>query len=245
LTNLRKHRLFKHNPSLIPTTVIETLSPESTSSNTEVLKKVENRICSAKNAADEMKRAVAWLMGEEGSKLGGPTKKAEVPIPAKSIGKKGKKAVEDDEEEDVDSKKRKVVVDSDDEGSDEEEGDADEVGWESGSVSGGDDVGPSTKQIADSDSEDDEDSVPVRPTKKTKTKETKTKPTKQAQPSKALTSSTFLPSLSTGFTRGGSDDSDPDDDFAEGLEDIIGKGKTGERKNRRGQQARRLYVLPF
>jgi hypothetical protein len=172
-----------------------------------------------------MKRAVAWLMGEEGSKLGGPTKKAEVPTPVKS-GKKGKKEVEDEDEE-VDSNKRKVVVDSDDEGSDEEEGDADEA---------------STKQIANSDSEDDEDSIPVRPTKKTKTKEVKSKPTKQTQPSKALTSSTFLPSLSTGFTRGGSDDSDPDDDFAEGLEDIIGKGKTGERKNRRGQQARRLYV---
>jgi hypothetical protein len=244
LTNLRKHRLFKHNPSLIPTTVIETLSPESTSSHTEVLKKVENRICSAKNAADEMKRAVAWLMGEEGSKLGGPTKKAEVSTPAKS-GKKAKKEVEDEGEDEMDLKRQKVVVDSDDEGSDEDEGDVDEAGWESGSVSGGDDVGPSTKQIADSDSEDDEDSVPVRPTKKTKTKEVKSKPTKQAQPSKTLTSSTFLPSLSTGFTRGGSDDSDPDDDFAEGLEDIIGKGKTGERKNRRGQQARRLYVSHF
>jgi len=202
---------------------------------------VENRICSAKNAADEMKRAVAWLMGEEGSKLGGPTKKAEAPTPVKATGKKGKTEVEDVDEE-VDSKKRKVVVDSDDEGSDEEEGDVDEAGWESGSISGGDDVGPSTKQIADSDSENDDESVPVRPTKKTKTKEVKPKPTKQAQPSKKLTSSTFLPSLSTGFTRGGSDDSDPDDDFAEGLEDIIGKGKTGERKNRRGQQARRLYV---
>jgi hypothetical protein len=191
-----------------------------------------------------MKRAVAWLMGEEGSKLGGPTKKAEVSTPAKS-GKKAKKEVEDEGEDEMDLKRQKVVVDSDDEGSDEDEGDVDEAGWESGSVSGGDDVGPSTKQIADSDSEDDEDSVPVRPTKKTKTKEVKSKPTKQAQPSKTLTSSTFLPSLSTGFTRGGSDDSDPDDDFAEGLEDIIGKGKTGERKNRRGQQARRLYVSHF
>ena len=187
------------------------------------------------------------MMGEEGSKLGGPTKKAEVPTPVKSTGKKGKKGVEDeDEDEEADSNRRKVVVDSDDEGSDEEEVDANEAGWESGSVSGGDDVKSSATRLADSDSEDDEDSVPVRPTKKTRTKEAKPKPkpTKQTQPSKKLTSSTFLPSLSTGFTRGGSDDSDPDDDFAEGLEDIIGKGKTGERKNRRGQQARRLYV-PF
>jgi len=184
-------------------------------------------------------------MGEQGSKLGGPAKKTEVPTPAKSTGKKGKKA-EDDDEEKADSSRRSVVVDSDDEGSDEEVGDADEAGWESGSVSGGDDIKSSATRLADSDSEDDEDSVPVPPTKKTKTKEAKPQSTKQAQSSKALTSSTFLPSLSTGFTRGGSDDSDPDDDFAEGLEDVIGKGKTGERKNRRGQQARRLYVsLPI
>lgn len=180
-------------------------------------------------------------MGEEGSKLGGPAKKTEVPTPAKSTGKKGKKVLEDDEGL-PDSHGRKVVVDSDDEGSDAEVGDADEAGWESGSVSGGDDIKASATRLADSDSEEDEDTVPVRPTKKTKTKEVKPKSPKQAQSSKALTSSTFLPSLSTGFTRGGSDDSDPDDDFAEGLEDIIGKGKTGERKNRRGQQARRLYV---
>jgi hypothetical protein len=137
-----------------------------------------------------------------------------------------------------------VVVDSDDEEDEEEDVAADEAGWESGSVSGGDI--PSAR-VANSDSEsDDEDSIPVRPVKKTKSKEPKAKPTKAtkatAQPSKKLTSSTFLPSLSTGFTRGGSDDSDPDDDTGEGLEDIIGKGKTGERKNRRGQQARRLYV---
>lgn len=202
---------------------------------------MENRICSSKTAADEMKRAVAWLMGEEGSKLGGPGKKAgEAPTPVKSA-KKGKKEVEDDDEADdeMDSSRRNVVVDSDDEGSDEGD-EVDEAGWESGSVSGGDEnIKPSARLAPDSDSEGDE-SVPVRPTKKTKIKEVKAKPSKtQPQPSKKLTSSTFLPSLSTGFTRGGSDDSDPDDDFGEGLEDIIGKGKTGERKNRRGQQARR------
>lgn len=192
-----------------------------------------------------MKRAVAWVMGEEGSKLGGPAKKAETAsTPVKSAGKGGKK-----EEPDAKTSRRNMVVDSDDESDEEEDVAADEAGWESGSVSGGDDL-PSAR-IADSDAESDDDaiSIPARPTKKTKTKETKESKPKSAksqdkQPSKKLTSSTFLPSLSTGFTRGGSDDSDPDDDFGEGLEDIIGKGRTGERKNRRGQQARRLYVSP-
>lgn len=192
-----------------------------------------------------MKRAVAWLMGEEGSKLGGPTKKGSEPAatPVKSASGKNKKLDVDEEEDDEEvTSRRNMVVDSDDEGGDEEEDvEVDEAGWESGSVSGGD-IPSNQIALADSDSEDEE-SIPVRPTKKTKVKEPKpaksTKPA-VAQPSKKLTSSTFLPSLSTGFTRGGSDDSDPDDDFAEGLEDIIGKGRTGERKNRRGQQARRL-----
>lgn len=247
LTNLRKHRLFKRNPDLIPAKVVETLSAESTPTD-EVSKKVENRICSAKAAADEMKRAVAWLMGEEGSKLGGPTKKAPAAV-VKEIAKSAKSSKnkteeveeeEDAEDEEVASRRRNVVVDSDDEDEGEEDVAADDAGWESGSISGGE------ADIADSGSEDDnEDAIPIAPpSKKSKSqpKEPKPKPKPKAEsaPSKKLTSSTFLPSLSTGFTRGGSDDSDPDDDTGEGLEDIIGKGRTGERKNRRGQQARRL-----
>jgi hypothetical protein len=235
---------------LIPTTVVETLSTESTPTD-EVSKKVENRLCSAKAAADEMKRAVAWLMGEEGSKLGGPTKKAPVEIvkeaakSTKSSKNKDKtepvEIEEDDDDDAVASKRRNMVIDTDDEESEEEDVAADDAGWESGSISGGDD------DIA-SDS-GDEDAISIaRPSKKSKSQpkekepksKTKSKTKSEPAPSKRLTSSTFLPSLSTGFTRGGSDDSDPDDDTGEGLEDIIGKGRTGERKNRRGQQARRL-----
>jgi hypothetical protein len=238
---------------LIPTTVVETLSTESTPTD-EVSKKVENRLCSAKAAADEMKRAVAWLMGEEGSKLGGPTKKAPVEIvkeaakSTKSSKNKDKtepvEIEEDDDDDDVvASKRRNMVIDSDDEEGEEEDVAADDAGWESGSISGGDD------DIASDSGDDDEDAISIAPpSKKSKSKsqpkekEPKSipKPKSEPAPSKRLTSSTFLPSLSTGFTRGGSDDSDPDDDTGEGLEDIIGKGRTGERKNRRGQQARRL-----
>jgi hypothetical protein len=157
-----------------------------------------------------------------------------------------------DEDEDEDagdiSISRNMVVGSDDEdGSDFDDngGAADDAGWESGSISG-DDAAPTPQSkskiasrapLAD-DSDSDEDAIPVAP----QSKKSKTKAESSGKSNKALTSSTFLPSLSTGFTRGGSDDSDPDDDTGEGLEDIIGKGRTGERKNRRGQRARQLYL---
>lgn len=249
LTNLRKHRLFKRNPDLIPAKVVETLSAESTPTD-EVSKKVENRLCSAKAAADEMKRAVAWLIGEEGSKLGGPTKKAPAVVvkesakSAKSSKNKTEEVEveEDDDDDEVASRRHNMVVDSDNEDGEEEEVAANDAGWESGSISAGDD--DLAKPGVASDSED-EDAIPIAPPSKkpkSQAKEPKPKPKPKAEsaPSKKLTSSTFLPSLSTGFTRGGSDDSDPDDDTGEGLEDIIGKGRIGERKNRRGQQARRL-----
>jgi hypothetical protein len=51
-----------------------------------------------------------------------------------------------------------------------------------------------------------------------------------------ITSSMFLPSLASGFTRGSDDDSDPDMDFDEG--GVIGKKGVPGRKNRRGQRAR-------
>lgn len=54
-----------------------------------------------------------------------------------------------------------------------------------------------------------------------------------------ITSSLFLPSLASGFTRGDSDDSDPDLDYDMDGAGVIGrKGAGGERKNRRGQRAR-------
>ncbi|KAK7048340.1 Bud-site selection protein [Favolaschia claudopus] len=94
----------------------------------------------------------------------------------------------------------------------DEEGDAAEDGWESGSIhSANSDV---------DDSDEDEDTAPP-----------KKKPAKADSPSTkkaAASSSQFLPSLSVGYIRGGSSDSEVED---------IDEG--GERKNRRGQRARR------
>jgi hypothetical protein len=266
LTNLRKHRLFKRNPDLLPKAVVDQLSAtspsETTSESAQTLKKIENRLCSSKAAAEEVRKAVAWLVGEEGAKLGGPGKKVPAPIATPSRGKTGasklKPAAEAEEDEDEDegdvSISRNMVVGSDDEedGSDfdQDEVAADDAGWESGSVSGDDlaiprtSVSASRARFADESGSEDDDAISIAPTpKKSKTK---AQPKAKAEPNKkALTSSTFLPSLSTGFTRGGSDDSDPDDDTGFGLEDVIGKGRIGERKNRRGQRARQLYALPI
>jgi hypothetical protein len=239
-----------------------TQAQDEASGSDQTFKKVENRLCSSKVASDEVRKAVAWLVGEEGAKLGGPAKKplasaVDVPVrgqkakATKSAGRNDVENANEDEDEDAGgiSISRNMVVGSDDEdGSDfdDDGGAADDAGWESGSISG-DDAAPmpqskskiaSRARLADDSDDDDDDAISIAP----QSKKSKTKAESSGKSNKALTSSTFLPSLSTGFTRGGSDDSDPDDDTGEGLEDIIGKGRTGERKNRRGQRARQLYV---
>lgn len=99
-------------------------------------------------------------------------------------------------------------------------------GWESGSVIG--------SEVFDSaeESDDDGEELGVVPAP------TKPPPPKKAPPSKVVLTktsglqSTFLPSLSVGFVRGGSDDSDLSESEAR-IADIDIK------KNRRGQRARR------
>ncbi|KAF8158378.1 Bud-site selection protein [Crassisporium funariophilum] len=111
-------------------------------------------------------------------------------------------------------------------GEDEESGD----GWESGSLvneklgKDDDDDGAS-----DQTSEHDDDELKVRPSKAPLQKP----PAKAIKASASVKESTFLPSLSVGFVRGGSDDSD----WSE-TEDKA--ADTDIRKNRRGQRARRL-----
>ncbi|KAF8807120.1 Bud-site selection protein [Phlegmacium glaucopus] len=86
-------------------------------------------------------------------------------------------------------------------------------GWESGEIS--------PKEDESSESEDDE--LKVKP---------KSKLGKPAKSSSSINESTFLPSLSVGFIRGGSDDSD--------WSETEGKSTDLEpKKNRRGQRARR------
>lgn len=115
--------------------------------------------------------------------------------------------------------------------------DDDADGWESGSVHSEDDglpIGlPTTAANSDPDAEsepgsgtDDDESasdsgsdIPLPSSRKV------------SKPSGGAGTSTFLPSLSVGYIPG-TGDSDPEDE----LEAIEG---TGERKNRRGQRARR------
>lgn len=114
-------------------------------------------------------------------------------------------------------------------------------GWESGSINEdgieesddeweSDDIGPKDTQDdeleSNQESEDKHNETNVK---------TKMKPSKAGKTVKSLSSknvSTFLPSLSVGFIRGGSDDSD--------WSEAEDKGTDLEpKKNRRGQRARR------
>ncbi|KAJ7366843.1 Bud-site selection protein [Mycena albidolilacea] len=107
--------------------------------------------------------------------------------------------------------------------------DADEAGWESGSVdAGGDEEGDDDGW--ESGSVHSDAAPPPKKaaaTTKSVTKSATTKPT--PAPIKTSTTSQFLPSLAVGYVRGGSSDSD--------IEDVEEAG--GEKKNRRGQRARR------
>lgn len=120
-----------------------------------------------------------------------------------------------------------------------EEGEAD--GWESGSING-DETQPvlASSSSSSENSEDDSDveasGSPVAtsdadaPPKKPK-KPTKQKPSTAAESSNPTAGSTFLPSLAVGFIRGDSDSEWSDGEAA--------AGDLPQRKNRRGQRARK------
>ncbi|WRT65482.1 uncharacterized protein IL334_002425 [Kwoniella shivajii] len=237
------------------------VSTSSTSATPALVEKVENRLCSAKNVAEAVKSTLSWIVREDGAKLIPHSKKDLSKLPVRNVGKIGKNAhVEDDVESDEEQvrDRREMIIESDidlSDGDDDEGGGgiatqdyaADEAGWESGSIGGAN----SDSEEEDEDeegSDEDEDSIPLPSNKKSKldstttttktqTKEKPTKPSKVEKiPSKGdITSSMFLPSLSTGFTRGDEGDSDPDEDYD--VDGVIGKQGV-VRKNRRGQRAR-------
>lgn len=97
-------------------------------------------------------------------------------------------------------------------------------GWESGSI-----IGEDEDDSAD-ESDNDEEELAVEPPSKKSPK----KVPPQAPPAGKASAlqSTFLPSLSVGFTRGESDDSDLSDSEVRAADIDI-------KKNRRGQRARR------
>ena len=135
---------------------------------------------------------------------------------------------EDSNEQDEDVMSGREVLEEDDQ-------EVDDGGWESGSIDSSaqeseDERTSEGDDNQESDSGDDE----VPPAKKMKTssahppaKSTTTKPETKTPGAAA---STFLPSLSVGFTRGDSDSEPEDIDSA-------------PKKNRRGQRARRAYVI--
>jgi len=115
--------------------------------------------------------------------------------------------------------------------------DINDAGWESGSIDEGgvenltDDEWESgengPKEYLEDENQDSESELKV----KSKSRLSKP-PGKPAKSSSSINESTFLPSLSVGFIRGGSDDSD--------WSETEGKGTDLEpKKNRRGQRARR------
>lgn len=139
------------------------------------------------------------------------------------------------------AKRSKAVESSGKEDDDLEQPD-DDGGWESGTVDGASDPDPEgweSGSIEQSEEDSDSDSGLVVPSSSNKAKKlpSNPQPTSKVNESKSTSSSTFLPSLSVGFIRGNSSDSDIDEDGADGQAGDIPK------KNRRGQRARRAYVL--
>lgn len=109
---------------------------------------------------------------------------------------------------------------------------ADDGGWESGSVHEGGDAGSDGDSEGQSSGEDDDDE-PRRKTSSNPAKAFASKQSGLAPDALKTGKSTFLPSLSVGFTKGDSDASD----FSDG--DL---GDVAPKKNRRGQRARRACV---
>jgi hypothetical protein len=207
LVKLRKHALLKS--SSLPHPIVALLSPSPdtyppSGSDSKLVGKVENRLCSAKNVAPVVKNAVGWLIGEEGSKL---VRSNTNPSPAQG-GKAGAAAqkvsessrVEEAEEEgggyedEVEDEKAELVVPqrrnrgeeqteavSDGEMDDDELADA--AGWESGSVSGGEVGGRRAAYLSGDDLSAESDSEGL-----SESDVEDTRPAKRAANSKALKS---------------------------------------------------------
>ena len=211
----------------------------STSGDAALRSRVENRLCSNKSVAEAVKATVAWVMCEDGARLPSVKKVVQPLLESANDSSTTKRPKQERSVVHIFAGKKlsgvgnQQAVDGEDLSSDPEDVAADAAGWESGSISDNDQIHEIPPAIDDSEDDEGDDEIPepIKPSKKVKV------PT--AQPSKSaktvVTSSTFLPSLSAGFTLGDSD-SDPDLD-----PDVDGSGLVGNqavRKNRRGQRAR-------
>ncbi|KAF7422606.1 hypothetical protein PC9H_010762 [Pleurotus ostreatus] len=240
-SKIKKDKTLCSNESIQPSLEQEfSLSTWSASSSGTPSAKVQARILSSKYLAVESTRILEALRSvvnpeerpkrvgqdqEESADLDTSTPITEVRHSlATNAGHEAEAEAEDTHSE--------AAAISDDEGEDEE-------GWESGTVGGdeedsGEDLDRRSRpapgnDMADSDSDSDSDSASQdmlhnQPTKKAR------QAGKEATP--VNSASTFLPSLSVGYIRGDSDDSDVDGSDA-------GQPDIQPRKNRRGQRARR------
>lgn len=213
--------------------------------------KVQGRLLSSKLLAVEIANVISDLRGVLQPKHDATAEGEEglVEGPPKKVKKSKAKS------EDSLSVERTLISEPDEDKSEREDLDAedqeDNAGWESGTVDGGDEerdgawesdsvdrpvFGNDISDFLSEDSTDNKDLDPKPPMKKDPAvKSPKTAVSKANAKAAVKTSgvqSTFLPSLSVGFARGGSDDSDWSDGEAGGAD-------IAPRKNRRGQQARR------
>lgn len=220
---------------------------------------VESRFLSSKRIAAEIQSVLQAIKdeitGASGSKTpkatatktGGPTVRAQ--STSRSVGSGDEEGEDGDETPGSEDEEREEEEDAGWESGTVAEGEA-EDGWESGSVDDaaneGGHVGGKGRMASDESDGDSEASVASDASSQPATKRKKqpeSKPSAVQAAAKdtkgkskaSAAESTFLPSLSVGFVRGDSDASDWSDAEANAAD--------GVRKNRRGQRARRAYVL--
>ncbi|KAF8073787.1 Bud-site selection protein [Lyophyllum atratum] len=203
--------------------------------------KVQSRLLSSKILATEVATVVEDLKNVLQPKVTPVDADIADDEPITKRPKKSKKA--DTAKEKVPAKVSQAVVGSQGDGDDDvlEEEEIDDEGWESGTVDD-DEQEPqdgwesgSISGVGEDDaaeeSDDDEEELAVAPSTSKKAPPLKA-PLTKAPPKTTGLQSTFLPSLSVGFTRGESDDSDLS-------ESEIKVADIDIKKNRRGQRARR------
>lgn len=253
-TKLKKDKKLAGNDDLeaaIAQELSRLITPATPGSN---LAKVQGRLLSSKVVATEVHTVVEAVRVLVFPELKAPAAPADdddaddeedVPAPptkkAKTSSAAAREVAEasssEDSSEDDEAEGERVVLDEDDEA-------VDDGGWESGSVNGGPDSEDEDEESSDGDEEsgedeeDDEESDSAPPPKRqAKSEPSQASSSKSAVKAKAG-ESTFLPSLSVGFTRGDSDASDLSDGE-------VAKADGGMKKNRRGQRARRACVFVF
>ncbi|GJE97132.1 Bud-site selection protein [Phanerochaete sordida] len=245
-TKLKKDKKLAQNEDLttaITQELTHLVEPAKPGSN---LAKVQGRLLSHKVIATEVHTVVEDMRIAAFPELKAPVaaaaeasdEESEDEAPARPA-KKAKVAPaesgdESEEDSDAEGEAHSRVAVSDDE-------EAEDDGWESGTVQGDSDgegeedsseeESDSEAAAADSEDSDEEDEDEEEPAVRKKPSSSKVAPPKASSSKQG--ESTFLPSLSVGYTRGDSDASDLSD--AE-----VKRADVAVKKNRRGQRARQL-----